>query len=344
MRIAFCWGYPNFYSGFWENKVDSHQNAMAKLTKEHDVQLFVPTNRESRREFLQGQHINYYRYRDIRELLTLLKRFRPDMIFMAIFKDSLWSYVIRNFPNTWKAVLHFGGLKMILPYPNKLDLVIVQQDYLKKTVSKRNGVPLYKIKTVTFSIEEWLFKPLETEKPYTGIMVADFRMWIKRHHLLLRAWKKIPGTLVLVGRFKRSLPWNYHSTLKSLARKIDVAPRVKFIDGYPHEKLPLLINRAKMFFLTSRQEGGSRALSEGMACGLPAVVLSDCHGTVHMVRDGVDGCVAKPTPQSIARKANWLLKTDKYVGMGSEASRFIRKNLYYDSMYEKYREIIEEAG
>ena len=127
----------------------------------------------------------------------------------------------------------------------------------------------------------------------------------------------------------------------SLAKELGVDDRIDFMDAVPHEDVPALIRQAKIAFLTSAWEGGSIALMEKMACGLPAIVLSDCPGNIHRVRPGVDALIADPTPERIAEKTNELL--GKWEEMGQAASERVLREFSYDSMYGFYRGLVQSV-
>jgi len=341
-RLAFIWGYPDFHKGFWENKQDSHQHAISELSKDNVVQIFVPTDKDiATRKIYGGQNIQFYRYGHYKDVIIQLKRFEPDMIFLHSFESPLWSHVIGSFPDTWKSVMHFGNLSLTPSIVQDIDMMFFQQDYLRRPASKKSGVPLDRIKVLPYGVKLDLFKPLFTEKTYTGIMVADFRKEIKRQHLLIEAWKDIPGRLLLLGRFERSLPPDYHVECITLTGKLGIDDRVDFINGCPYSGVPDLIRKAKIGFLTSKWEGGSVALKEMMACGLPMLVLSDCHGTLNMITPGVDGLVADPTPESIATQTGKLL--ENWEEMGEAATKTIRGSYSYDHMLGVLREVIAEV-
>lgn len=341
-RIAFLWGVlPHHGISFWDSKADSHQLAIMELGRCNVVKVFVPTGDAPERKILNGQNMCFFS--SPVDLVERLRDFGPDMIFMNMFQEPRWTLVNKNFPDAWKALVHFGDWNVRVPWAKDVDLWIVQQDFMGERVARVNNIPKSRVKTITFCVEQWLFKPLDREKVYTGIMVADFRKGVKRQHLLVEAWKNIPGKLLLVGPFERSIPLGYQEECRELARKLGIEDRVIFKDGCPHSELPELINKAKIGFLTSSHEGGSRSLLEQAACGLPNVVLCDCEGNVNMIRDGVDGAIALPNPERIAEKANWLLEGDRYKAMGASASERVRRDYQYHMMSGKYMEIVAEA-
>lgn len=341
-RIAFLWGIMPHHGNFWETKTDSHQHAIAELGKWNVVGVFVPSADPKPNNILHEQNYTYYKESEPYDVVEQLRRFKPDAIYLNMFWDPRWPLVVKEFPDAWKALVHYGEVYLHVPWADQINLFIAQQRFMAEKIAEANGLPPDRVATIPFCMEQWLFKPLPHEKTYTGIMVADFRREIKRQHLLIEAWRDIPGKLVLVGPYERSMPKDYHEECKALARRLGIEDRVVFVDGYPHADLPELINKAKIGFLTSSHEGGSRSLIEMMACGLPEVVLSDCEGTVSMIRDGEEGYVTDPNPRSIADAVNKLL-AGNWAAMGKAASDRVLRDYPYHRMSQQYKAVIENA-
>ena len=342
LKIAFVWGVKSSYShdGFWENKFDSMQFAISHLTTDHDVRIFASEENIRPRQIINGQDFTFYKHGDERSLIKNLSAFNPNMIFLNVLNDPLWRSVVDAFPMAWKSVMDYGSIALRVPLADQLDVILVQQEYQKSILLLKNNVSADKVRVNTFCIRQDLFKPILGEKPYVGIMVGDFRWKIKRQHLLIKAWKYIPGKLLLVGRFDRSMPENYYNDLVKLTKALGIEDRVEFMDSVPSSEMPALINKAKIGYMTSFREGGSRAQLEKMACGLPVIVMRRCQGTVNLMRPGVEGLIAEPEPKDIAAKTLELL--ENYREMGEAASKRVRRQYPYRRMLVFYRELIEE--
>ena len=341
-RIAFVWGYQQSYEReYWNTKIDSLQHSIQELSKNNIIQIILPTKGTPRREIVLGQNICFVDEGNKEEFMSELRAFNPHMIFMSMFHENMWPKIVSAFPGVWKAVMHYGSTILRIPFADKLNAVLVQMEYLRPLVAKASNIPLEKVHHIPFCIEQWLFKPKKTTKEYMGVMLADFRKDVKRQDLLIKAWKNIPGRLLLIGRFERSLPRDYHEDCMKLASRLGIRDRITFQDGCPHTQIPDLLNKAQIGFLTSSHEGGSRALKEMMACGLPCVVLSDCAGNINMIKDGVDGLIADPTPESIAEKTAKLVNLQ--VSMGKAGSERMRKTYPYHLMHGIIRNLIVDA-
>ncbi|MCZ8108124.1 MAG: glycosyltransferase family 4 protein [Burkholderiales bacterium] len=90
--------------------------------------------------------------------------------------------------------------------------------------------------------------------------------------------------------------------LEALAREAGVADIVRFLGRVPAEELPDLYRAADLFALPSTGEGFGIVFLEAMACGTPAVGLSDA-GSVDALAEGRLG-VAVPADQLAAALAD----------------------------------------
>jgi len=340
LRIAFLRSWNKHATpSFWKKQIDSMQHTITELSKDNSVRVFVPRKTPPTRQVINGIDFTFC---DIQTntLINHLKQFNPHMIFMNLLKNPKWIPVINAFPKTWKAIIDHGDPKLIAPLPQKLNAIIVQREYQRKIAASANKIPLTKILHCPFGVKD-IFRPQPIEKTHTGIMVADFRCNIKRQGLLIRAWEKIPGRLILIGHYARSYPPRYHLDCMKLAERLGVRNRIDFMDGVPNHELPAIINKAKIAYYTSVREAGPRALPEMMACGLPAIVTRDCLATTHLIRHRVDGWVAVPTPQGIRDATIEVLKN--WNKMGKTASERIIRQYLYDRMLKFYRNLIRSV-
>jgi glycosyltransferase involved in cell wall biosynthesis len=118
-------------------------------------------------------------------------------------------------------------------------------------------------------------------QPGTAVMVGRLHP-VKDHATALRAWRRVvdarPGaTLTLVGGGPE------RAALEARARELGLAAAVRFRgDSDPAPDL----YGARMFLLTSRAEGFSRAVVEALAAGLP-VVATDVGGMAEIGGEAV---------------------------------------------------------
>ncbi len=122
---------------------------------------------------------------------------------------------------------------------------------------------------------------------------------------IVRALLRLPPdvALVVVGRGPGLDP------LTALARRLGVAPRVRFCPNVSDEELPSYLRAADLFVFPSqnRLEGFGLAVAEAMACGLP-VIVADMPGVRELITPGVEGLLTEPLLSSdLADRVDELL-------------------------------------
>jgi glycosyltransferase involved in cell wall biosynthesis len=135
---------------------------------------------------------------------------------------------------------------------------------------------------------------------FTGRLVPH-----KGVDVILQALTRLPEDVVLVviGAGPR-LP-----SLVGLARRLGVAPRVKFCPFVTDDDLPRYLAMADVFVFPSqnRLEGFGLAVAEAMAAGLP-VVIADMPGVREVIEPGKEGLLAEPLlADDLAAKIRILL-------------------------------------
>ena len=343
-RVAFVWAYPDLAPRFWEHKKDSMKYAIKKLSDENCVILYVPRPKEEYREraIINGCNIIFYPYNEADKLIPLLKQFNPDVICLNSLHYKINEYIVKEFPDTYKTIYEYGS-DLKYPLLNKIDILFVQQEFRAREAHEKNGMPMNKIVVNPHGVNTERFKPTETEKIYNAVMVADFRRDIKRQHILIEAWKDVPGKLLLVARLNQPPPYgDYEQQCRQLIKKLGLEDRVIIHDFVPNEQLPTMLNQCRIGVMTSKREGGSRAMLEVMSCGLPMIVLSDSYGCIEMIKPEIDGLVS--SPQKLSYTINNLLNNpDKIKRMGKAASIRVNKEYPYDRQLSVFKKIIAKT-
>lgn len=122
-----------------------------------------------------------------------------------------------------------------------------------------------------WGVDHHAFSP--AENPGEEILcVADFKAY-KRHDLVLEAWLRL-ATPRPVLRFVGNPDADRQAHARLLARIDTLASfgSIRMDYRVPHEQMPALYRRARVFALASEHESFCMPLAESMACGVPAVV------------------------------------------------------------------------
>lgn len=137
----------------------------------------------------------------------------------------------------------------------------------------------------------------------TGPLILSVGALIPRkgQDLLIAALPALPdATLMLAGQGESE------SDLRSLAEKLGVKDRVRFLGNVPHDDLPALFAAADVMALVSASEGLANAWVEALACGTP-IIASDVGGIRELVKTTDAGRIVVRTPEAIAAAAQDIL-------------------------------------
>jgi glycosyltransferase involved in cell wall biosynthesis len=181
----------------------------------------------------------------------------------------------------------------------------------------RRGVDPARLFVVPASVDPHRFRPAEAgERRYDIVTTAQFQprkriedvleavMLLRRRRPQLRA--AVAGT----GKLDEAL--------RERAGRLGIADAVDFLGFVPD--IERLYGESRVFVLASRREGLSIALTEAMACGLPAVV-TDVGEARDVVTPGVNGYLVEVGDvASIVEQVDRLLGDDELRGRMSAAA------------------------
>lgn len=189
---------------------------------------------------------------------------------------------------------------------------------------------------------------LEDDTPLL-IHVAQITPW-KGQDIAIRALaqvrREVDAHLLIVGEVafesQRYDNQGFHSSLKLLARELDVRNSVHFL-GYRLDT-PELMGAAQLLLLPSWDEPFGLVVAEAMACGTPPLV-TERGGVGEYVCDGVNGRLLPPdAPEAWADAALRLLGDhDARAGMGGAAAQSVARFTdarYAEEMLAVYRNAI----
>jgi glycosyltransferase involved in cell wall biosynthesis len=157
----------------------------------------------------------------------------------------------------------------------------------------RHGVAADRIRVMSSKIDSRRFRPVpEVRRDYDLILTGQL-ITRKRVDLFLRIvadlrarHPHLRAAILGDGPLRQDL--------ERLADSLGIGNHVDFL-GF-HEDTERYYNRAKIFVLTSSEEGLSLAMLEAMACGLPAVVPA-VGDLADVVRNGITGYLIEGNEQ-----------------------------------------------
>jgi D-inositol-3-phosphate glycosyltransferase len=125
------------------------------------------------------------------------------------------------------------------------------------------------------------------------LCVADFKAY-KRHDLVIEAWLRLRAPrppLRFVGN--PDVDRQAHARLVTRINTLPESESVRMEYRVPHERMPDIYRRARVFVMASEHESFCMPLAESMACGVPAVArgirsLRETGGAGAMYLDGDD--------------------------------------------------------
>jgi teichuronic acid biosynthesis glycosyltransferase TuaC len=179
---------------------------------------------------------------------------------------------------------------------------------LKETLVMLGG-EAGKIQVLRNGVDLAQFRPLDRESirrefGLTGPTIISVGALIPRkgHDLVIRALSDLPDVSLMIAGDGPE-----RATLESLALRLGLAGRVRFLGQIAHENLPALYNAADISVLASSSEGWANVLLEAMACGTP-VAATNVSGTPEVVQAPEAGVlVENRTPAEIAAAIRRLL-------------------------------------
>lgn len=347
IRMAFITTYyTNFMSlDFWLNLEDSMHYSFAQMGNAHSSIVMIPHKEKGIiRRVINGYNAFFYEHNNWNHLFQILDDFMPNVMLMNMLDPTKHRPIISRYPDAYKATFEYGGDFKNYLIAGEIDRMFVQQEFRRQECVDVTGLPLDRVVTNTFCVDAMRFRPMDIEKSWDAVMVADFRPKLKRQHLLIEAWRDVPGRLLLLARLNQpEIYGKYEQHCRRLIKKLDLEDRIDIKEFVTHRDLPALLNKCKVGVMTSSREGGSRSQLEMMASGLPMIVMDDCAGAFNLVEPR-EGLVVSPTPKAIAEAVKSLLNNEKKrVRMGLRASKRVRRELNYDTMLGKFEDMVNDA-
>ncbi len=136
---------------------------------------------------------------------------------------------------------------------------------------------------------------------------------------------------------------NYFLNLKQIILELGCEKSIEFIGPIPHEKLPKILVKAKIFVLTSKTEASSISTLEAMSSGLP-VIVTRVGGMPSLVLNGINGFLVEPDePKSFAEKVIELINNDSLrMEIGKNARETVVKDYSWENFVSELTKILKK--
>src|SRR5713226_7248162 len=194
------------------------------------------------------------------------------------------------------------------------DRLLVNSYFSRESVLRVYGVDA---KVCYLGVDTNLFRYLRLERERFIVGVGSFDS-IKGIDLAVKAVALLPEPRPPLVWIANSGNEAYKSTIGELARSLGVELRIQM--AISDAELIATLNKAALLLYTSRLEPFGFAPLEANACGLPFVGIAE-GGIRESVKDGVNGFLVDPDPESVARAADRLLQNpDMARQMGAECT------------------------
>jgi glycosyltransferase involved in cell wall biosynthesis len=134
------------------------------------------------------------------------------------------------------------------------------------------------------------------------------------------------------------------AAFKSLAQKLGLQDRVRFLGWQSQKSLVEQYNRSNLFLFPSRHEGMPNAVLEAMASGLP-VIASRISGNEELVVDGQTGLLFPSEDVDSLRDALRKLIMDASLRrkMGAASRRRVQDRFKWESVGKQYARLLEQV-
>ena len=224
---------------------------------------------------------------------------------------------------SWRALMTKITHKLDLSALSRVDTILVENAWMRDFV--REHAPSTDVVFAPPGVDTTVFTP--SDKPFSDrnyiLSVGRFADPRKNVPLLFRTYARLhdqmeglPPELVLAGRTGPT-PADWE-----LAEELRIREHVRFHEDIDLETLADLYRNAKVFVLTSDEEGLGLVILEAMASGLP-VVSTNCGGPSTVVQDGKTGYLTPVGDAGALSDAlmEMLASMERVTKMGKEGYR-----------------------
>jgi len=294
--------------------------------------------------------------RGLREIRSLIRRVRPDLVHLHSSKAGLLGRLAAWKERTpaiftahgWAFTEGVSWKRKLIAVPAErlagrfAAMIITVSNYDKELAVRHKIVSPDKVRVIWNGIEDTSQQAVHENSKSTVriVMVARFAP-PKDQLLLLEALRGVRGhgwELILIG----DGPARRYAVER--ARDLGIIERVKFLGSREPEDVQRILSVVDIFTLVSRWEGLPLVVLEGMRAALP-VVASDVGGVGEAVDDGRTGFLVPPGDVGeLRRKIGILMENAKLrKTFGQEGRRRYEKFFTAEKMLKETSRVYEEV-
>jgi len=221
------------------------------------------------------------------------------------------------------------------------DTIVVTAKWEKETIVNDYKTSPEKVKIIPNYVLTDIFKPYgEIEKKYDLIYIGrsdegkNLNSLLEALIFLKKKSKNL--SLILIGSSYRD------RNLRELVVKHKL--NITFKDNIPNFKLPMFINKAKVFILPSKYEGHPKSLIEAMSCGVPCIGC-DVTGVNEVINHMETGYLCGTDYKSIS-DALEIIAFDESLQkkLGKNARDYVLSNYSFDKIFKMEIEALREVS
>lgn len=333
MKVAWVWRHHQTID-YMLNTQDARFETIAYLARQNHVLAIAPGDFDyqmARSSWpISGQFTIAGVAAPYDRLLTALAQWVPEVVVCeGGFQEAEWMAIRQACPSAF-TVLYYGGGPFWnadgqpFPMAREWEAIFVPHEAQRAWLLAQGIKPVLR----AWGVPTNVFRPLGIPKQYHVYYPANFAPG-KRNALVAQYLEQYaPAHLpsLFTGRIENpnvldmvrvgGVPMNNPGPPRGQARLGDRVPQVL---------MPLIYNAAEVLVYGSQEEGHPNAVFEAMACGTPAVVMSDCEWMVadacralSAYRPGI--VVADPHPDAIHQAVEEIMAQYEYAQQAARAA------------------------
>lgn len=293
-------------------------------------------------------------------IMRILRQIKPDLVHLHI----LHHYAPVVDRTRVPYILHSWGIevlelhkmsvfrKILSKYAaTRAKRIVVDAEVMRK-IWASVGIPQNRVDVIPFGVDTNLFNPNINGKPIRrelGIREDDIVVISSRpffpHYDIECLIKAIPIIVEMHKNVKFIIKGKgpLESSIKQLARKLDVDRYVRFTSPVAYQEVSKYLTAADIYVSTSFVDSTSVSLLEAMACGLPTVT-TDIYGNREWIEHEINGLLYPPKDHKVLADRIKQLIEDEHLRkqFGERSCRIVLERAEWEKCVSRMEEIYNE--